>query len=789
MSLSDQDFEEWKELAQHWRFTEHTAFRVQEHLESVLSTWGQVSRYLKSLKKKRTPPEIEQIQFVRHALLSKEDEARVDRKVRYGGTVALAQFAQSQYLDLLQRDPAQAKPWLEKLTESFENLRAWPAWDSFIERCKIDISRAQGEGIDFDLLKRTDWPNASKDQFEWVTNLYLLYTGVSHVGFLAHTINRYHHDSTTKPEKVAGYLMKLARGPSPRKIAELWRFTSGRDDFDLTPCVNLIGLEPDKQTVECILSERNNECDNSSLESFSGLVLALYCFFNRLPVPNLGDSRGTHSPRNEHHLVVPIYAWSQAPKDSDVFRHRGGALLGWAFHRFSEGVPRGWPKTKSQNVNPRMGAKRNLRQHVRSFSLLMEDFAVNYLAGETDWALSRPWGIRDTAESFMQRNFHHSYGWECVRIQSEQTANYYHQRCDPSKDEDGAHLRVNLDRHLPRRDAQASAAPKIAYLRPNQIALEANDSVADDYHAVVAERARQFYTAALRRRSDQTAGADATVGGYLHEIRNLGESVADAWLIDLSSKLRDSVNSCWTGSYSDLKEARWKMAPFPEVFDSMADAFGVWGRQDVFDVPGNSVNLAEIVKAAVDVASSCVRLRLFRGWSFEHSCDRDSARKTLEWLQSSSSLLKARAEESLREANCNRLQMLSNEPTCVRAFKRLLVRLAVEALIHADLSSVAVRVSPRASRGTSDLLWSNITRQNATSTEAREADSFLQKLSNNSDGITLDLASRGRDVLEALVVQLGGSVSHNFHKATVQKEFRAESLRIAFASPLDHISK
>ncbi|HRI12309.1 MAG TPA: hypothetical protein PLX89_04820 [Verrucomicrobiota bacterium] len=568
MSDTNPNLEKWKELAQHWRFSSHTSFRVQEHLESARGTWCQVSRYWQSLDQKHKDAS-EPIQFVRHALLSQSKEGSVPENVRYGSVVALAQFAQSKYLHALQgcSIDGYSKRWVEQLPDHLEELLRLELWDEFLDRSEKPLTEIYGTSIDFDLLRRARKTISSttacfddvEENFRLVTSLYILFSAISHVGFLAHSLSRHHFKdvsaSGASPDNIVGYFMKMAPDDgSPHRIIELWRLSSNRDAFSNPPCVNLL-QKPEDQSVEYILGVT---ADDAEKDKFRDIMLNLYKFFNRLDLIDKGGSKqhdkiapssrseGIAPQRNEYQLVVPVYAWSEAPDVADVFRRRAGALLGWAFHRFREPMPSGWPtdevgnakqNRKHQKHAAEMGNHRKpcpcqycqeerLLQHARSFSLIMEDFAVNYLAGETEWALEQDWVPGDTPGSYMKKNFHHSCGWTCHKVNQRDMTKYV-DRCTECKDDGCATcLRVNLDRHLPTKAARTSGSSMIAHLRPNRLCLSPSDSHArKDYLASIAEKARHFYARCLsldaKRAQGQVEEKRSHFFATTHELKDL----------------------------------------------------------------------------------------------------------------------------------------------------------------------------------------------------------------------------------------------------------------------------
>jgi hypothetical protein len=784
MSSEAEQTDAWTKWADHWRFSNLTTFRVPEYLATVLGAWRQVSsRLLDSDPDKPPHP----IHFVRHALIDEDDASVLTLPTYEGGIKAEAQFTQSALLATLLSNRKSPAEDFRKRIEDLKLKLAAIDWNLFIDRIKGDAGSAYSElEINYDLLRSLPECEFSDEELPVLFgNLFLAYASASHVGYLVHHLNNQHFRlSPADRDKRLAYLISLERSDGA-KLDRVKEIRPVNLDHSLGSSFDC-GM-PQHEAIWMLGSEKGEA------KQLSKVFECLWATLNEPP--------STTKPLSWH-LAVPVSAWSEAPKtpngdtteQTDVprhrtHRHRAGALLGWAFHQFeeSEAPPAGWPLSSEEPLDAA------LYQHVRSLCFMMEDFAANYLAGETEWALARPWSNNDTPESFMKANFHHSCGWECVAVASG-SANqaYFRWKSAETLAAEDAELQsllnkkpvwagkqllaVNLTLKLSVGVTASAATSKIAYLLPSSLCLSPSDSRAlDDYLASIAERVRMFYDRALERGSDLGTGAKVIASSFLHEIRNLGESVAGSWLINLTAQARDSVNACWTGSYEDLKATDWKLAPFPEFFDSMADAFGVWGRQDVFQAAGGSKRLGDITSKAVDVAVSCVLLRFFRGKPLAQSAGRKFAREDLKAIRDVGASIKQHLAFSLKKHRCADLQLEGPNQDAVGAFKRLLVRLVVEAVIHAKPDSVSLQLAPDHSRDRWILNWSNTT----LDPTSYSIHSFRSRLPSDNLAITLDLAARGMDVLDSLVVQLEGESTHNFSdKDAVEKHFCARSIRI-----------
>jgi len=560
--VKDINLELWKEWAQHWRFANQTEFRISEHLDTVFGAWGQVSGFLQSLP---DPAVVEPIHFVRHALLL--DTQMPDKTPIYesGQIAPIAQFTQSALFARLLAatdDDEKVKVSVQHLQKNVEAFAEWlkeetdrsKLWNSLIEAVEDKSKGYINEEIAFDRLR--DLATETKIDPVLIGSLFLTFSHISHVGFLPAHLNQVHFDLKEKEKErnqVIGYVLTTEKGKNLLQDIKILR------RVEIGGAVNEI-TKDEPQPVATWLDSPTLDSDE-----LTKLFFNLWHVLNKpnaakifknpefASEPEIGNDLivpGDDDPI-QHNVVIPVYEWSEAPKEcssAKITRCRAGAMLGWAFHRIPKMSDKRW-KSLLEELESKEGSS-SLYQHIRSLCFMMEDFAVHYLDGQTEWALQRPWRRDDTPESFLRWNFYHSCGWECVEVtpilndepyyfQWKEVAHFL--RADPElksifnsdnvPHENPDHLlAVNLTRHLPTRNGIARKLSKIAYFRPNSLCLVPEDSQAlNAYLQTVAEKVRQFYArcvaiAEQRKKAELTGRVNEKESAFMaasHELKKL----------------------------------------------------------------------------------------------------------------------------------------------------------------------------------------------------------------------------------------------------------------------------
>lgn len=466
----------WKAWVDHWRFSNYTGFRIPEYLASVLGAWRQVSQIL--LDATQAP---EPIHFFRHPLLPEDKEARTEAR----DASPLVQFTQSSILSGLltpssdSAKSANPRSIFKKKAENLQRSLNKEHWLDLIDAINEHPgSNFSGSEFDTELLKSfPDKLPADKELPQLFHQLFLAFSSINHKGFIQHSLNCHHLSlEPVHREEIVGYL--VATENKKRSLPDIRSISEIRLDRK-NKVSSFVRNRKQKEPFDILDAHRDGD--------FSSLLLSLWQTLNL---------ESTRADKNLY-LAVPVYAWSESPTDDYLLkssRARGGALLGWALHRCPE------------EITPR---KFNaLYQHVRSLCFMMEDFAINYLAGETEWALDRKWENGDTPETFMKRNFHHSCGWTCNTVEEGNMEEYF--QWGEQRETGKSRLMVNLTRRLetivPYNDLS-----KIAYLSPNSLCLEpSGGKERDSYRASVAENARHFYNRCLaiaeQRKKAELAG-------------------------------------------------------------------------------------------------------------------------------------------------------------------------------------------------------------------------------------------------------------------------------------------
>lgn len=302
------------------------------------------------------------------------------------------------------------------------------------------------------------------------------------------------------------------------------------------------------------------------------------------------------------------------------------------------------------------------------------------------------------------------------------------------------------------------------------------------YGIHVARSVKDLYEAARLRHQDRITGSQAAQRAFFHEIRNLGESVHGKWLMKIPQTNLSVVRSILPeGEFID-NHAYPMLAPFPELFEAMSIAFGVWGRKEVFTVkPNDSKLFADTLSAAIEAASSCLTLKATIGKSVTAQSNRQQIRDITKCLQDAREIIKCKLQQITLSNGVSGLSFADPENEKANEhrglFRRLLVRLVQEAIVHADLDSLEINIIPNVNGKTCDLIWRNKSRGrqiNCSDIHTRLNQIGLREVSNSG----LDWAMEGTDVLKHLVISLGGIVESAFSRETEDQCFSAKALRI-----------
>lgn len=501
-SLADSDLSKW---SQHWQFANQTAFRIPEFLASVEGAWAQVSRFLED-----NPQHIDSnpILFCRHALLSEKDENKLrnesesERIEEYQGRIAIVDFTQSSVIEEIRKTGEVNNPTIGKYIESLGKNSLWPELLKTLVAEKGQMGITSLESL-LRQLPKLDF-NTS-DQGEIINALYMVLANASHVGFLPHHLNSIHFQANAAFDETIAYLLRLEtkkKNQTLPDIEECWRV---KLDGSISKEID----QPEPQDdIRWLLGMKDPG-------QYSDMFFKLWSSLNSVKTPD------------GYYIFIPVNAWSESPKDTadrKKKRYRAGPLLGWAQHRFVD-MPAHWPAGNTKELEP------ELFQHVRSLSFMLEDFAVRYLEGETEWALERKWEEDDTAVSFMKSHFYHSCGWDCQGIEWEEMDFYF------EPDEKGDILKVNLSRKLPNTgERQAGLKSLVAHLKRNSLCIIPADATARTaYFASLAEHARYFYRdrshpieiqREARRKLGEFSGQSKTFHDYSKDLNVLDDQLS-----------------------------------------------------------------------------------------------------------------------------------------------------------------------------------------------------------------------------------------------------------------------
>jgi hypothetical protein len=258
-------------------------------------------------------------------------------------------------------------------------------------------------------------------------------------------------------------------------------------------------------------------------------------------------------------------------------------------------------------------------------------------------------------------------------------------------------------------------------------------------------------------RAKREEGQRATLEGFFHQLKNLGESAERLWLMGDDPTFRHSVETAFPSSYEDLKQTNWRLAPFPETYEGLGATLSLWGRKDVLCVENDQIS--ELLTKAVELATQCLIANAFKGQAVNSKDRRKQAGMKLATLKAAESRLKENLHNSI--AALENLHLV--EPTdqesekyqrC-RAFKHFIVRLCEETMIHGDLTR-AIRIEmqhvPAVDRW--NLIWTNYPRPRNPEDDLQKA---LVRMGMRS--VSFPGVKRGGQVNLELVTTLLGKIS------------------------------
>jgi hypothetical protein len=275
-------------------------------------------------------------------------------------------------------------------------------------------------------------------------------------------------------------------------------------------------------------------------------------------------------------------------------------------------------------------------------------------------------------------------------------------------------------------------------------------------------------------RAKREEGQNVARAGFFHQIRNLGASAAEGWLMKGTDTFRNNVANALTDKYADLLDTPWRFVPFPELHRAFGVTLGVWGRTEVFSSRSNLMK--DLIASAVDSALACVTTMVFKGAGVEISDDRQAVREKLKFLQLAGENLNASLLESL--GHSPDLELVTEGIELASGFKKLLVRIAEETLCHGKLDTATIQLTVY--KETCDIKWHNDTRP------IEPDDDLHKKLASynikaTSHGPEVQGNMRGSQVNRKLVERLGGTLKSNFQAGREKQSFVAEGLRLKFS--------
>ena len=503
-NCQDEVFKAWEEWIEHWKFSNQTSFRVAAELKRATDAW------LWSIRDTGIEPsEEESVIFVRHRLLSEKGEKDSQEIEGSLGRCASLEFTQSTYLAQLFTETDAVPKLVQGIDDRIVKLAEWledpsdrkrkELWEKVLTYLRKSERELHEYEVTFRLLENpAEWKSIEIEQRpNLFGNLFLAFSLLSHKGFLADNLNEWHlseaNDGVAKRiQSTLGYLLHT-KPHTIDKYPEIEEALAVSHDGKASTLLADEDIDRNTSRQNHLSIFAGIEVNNHHDVAFD-LTWMLFGIFNKLNKAGKDD--------NIYHFVVPVYAWS-APNvlsghDSVSFYHHAGALLGWAFYRFllpgNAPPPHFWPDDSGLT-------KPGLTQALDRLAVSMESFAKDYLSGETEWALERPWHANDTAILFMKRNFIHSCGWDCKEITPIEQDCYF-------KSEEDSRLRlVNLTRQIPRGSGGGKRQALIATLAPNSLCiLPEEESVRNTYLGSLVEHARYFYERCLYIQETKQAG-------------------------------------------------------------------------------------------------------------------------------------------------------------------------------------------------------------------------------------------------------------------------------------------